>query len=225
MIQTLINKVDNVELIRDEIAAILVTESASQQALATLATLDPRLWMLNVYLERSNPWSEFLDAPEQIDAPPIVNVAFDSESFDRSQGNVVERQRASMVFNIDCYGYGVAADDGGAGHIAGDQAAALNCMRAVRLVRNILMASEYTYLTHQGLIGRRWINSISAFQPPIDSQTMQQVVAARISLEVLCNEFAPQYEGPPLELVSVQVKRAEDGAVLLTAEFDETEDS
>jgi hypothetical protein len=141
------------------------------------------------------------------------------------QGNVVERQRASITFNIDCYGYGLSEDVPAGGHIAGDQAAAINCMRAVRLVRNILMASEYTYLTHQGLVGRRWINSITSFQPPIDAKNLQQVVAARISFEVLCNEFSPQYEGPPLELVSVQVQRAGDGAVLLTAQFDETEDS
>jgi len=224
-IQSLINKVDNVELIRDTLAAILVVESASQQALAVVATLDPRLWALAVYLERSNPWSSYLDAPDQIDAPPIVNVSFDSTSFDRSGGNVFERQRGNMTFNVDVYGYGLAADDGADGHVAGDQAAALNCMRATRLVRNIIMASEYTYLGLQGLVGRRWINSVTTFVPPIDGKAAQQVIATRLAVEVLANEFAPQYEGEILELINVRVKREFDGAVMLIADFDETPDS
>lgn len=220
----LIDKRDNVEIIRDEIAAILATETAAQQALATTAGRDPRLWALRVFLERSTPWADFIDAQEQIDATPIVNISFNNVSFDKSQGNVFERQRGDFTFNVDVYAYGVASDVDDGGHIPGDQAAALNLHRATRLVRNILMAAEYTYLGQRGLVGRRWIQSITALQPAIDGQAMQHVLAARIDFEVLMNEFSPQYEGVPLELIATQVTRDGDGEVLFEASFERPAD-
>lgn len=224
-IQALINKRDNVEIIRDEIAAILAVETTSQQALATAELLDPRLWALRVFLERSTPWDDFSgEAPDQVDATPIVNVTFNDVSFDKSGGNVFERQRGDFVFHIDVYAYGVAADVEDGGHLPGDQAAALELHRAVRLVRNILMASEYTYLGQRGLVGRRWIQSITAFQPAIDGQAIEHVIAARLDLEVLMNEFSPQYAGVPLALLSISVRRSETGEVLIAGSIDLTED-
>jgi hypothetical protein len=221
MILALIDKVDNSELIRDELGAILLSESASQQALATTAGKDPRLWALRVFVEHSNPWSEFEDAPDQIDATPIVNVAFDRSDFDQSAGNVIDRQRASCLFHVDCYGYGVSSDAGGGGHIAGDKAASLEVQRAVRLVRNILMSDSYVYLGHRGIVARRWLNSIQVFQPPADAQTVQKIVGARLTFEVLLNEFGPQTPGEVISLVSVAVKRGETGELYFNAAYDE----
>ena len=46
----LIDKLDTFEIVRDEIAAILATEIASQEALAA-GEPDPTLWRLRVFLE------------------------------------------------------------------------------------------------------------------------------------------------------------------------------
>lgn len=221
-IAELIDKVDGFEVVRDQIAAILLVEATEQMRLAAAARKDPKLWRLRVFSERSNPWDEFSSAPDRnaVEATaPIVNVCFDNCSFDRSASNVVERQRAIGVYHIDCYGYGLSADDGGSGHVPGDEDAALEAHRAVRLVRNILMAGAYTYLGMRGVVGRRFPESIQVFQPQIDGRAVQHVVAARITLQVEFNELSPQVQGQPLELVSVSVIRAETGELLLRADF------
>lgn len=220
MITELIDKVDSFEVVRDEIAAILVTEVASQMALATAGGKDPNDWKLRVYAERSNPWEALLN--EQTDRSPIVNVWFDNSNFDPRASNSVERQKAEAVFNIDCYGYGVSQDVVGGGHKAGDQEASIEVQRAIRLVRNILMAGEYTYLGLRGLVWSRWPQSVTIFQPNIDARQMQQIVGARLAFRVVFNEFSPQVQAETLELVSAKVSRSEDGEVVINADYDYT---
>ena len=220
MISQLIDKQDNFEVVRDEIAAILVTEVASQMALATAGGKDPSDWKLRVYSERSNPWEGLLN--EQNDRSPIVNVWYDNSNFDPRASNSVERQKAEAVFNIDCYGYGMSQDVVGGGHKAGDQEAAIEVQRALRLVRNILMAGEYTYLGLRGLVWSRWPQSVTIFQPQIDARQMQQIVGARLAFRVVFNEFSPQVEAETLELVSAKVSRSEDGEVVINADYDYT---
>ncbi len=216
-IATLIDKMDNIEIIRDQIAAILVTEVASQMALATLAAKDPDDWKLRVFTERSNPWEQLLNS--QTDTSPIINVWVDNANYDKSASNIMERQKTEAIYNIDCYGYGRAKTDGGAGHIPGDRDAAFEVQRALRLVRNILMAAEYTYLSLRGLVWSRWPQSITIFQPQLDSHTAQQIVGARLAFRVEFNEFSPQIIPEVLELVSVDVIRAEDGEIVLEADY------
>ena len=216
-IATLIDKQDNVEIIRDQIAAILAVEVASQMALATTAAKDPLLWKLNVYLERSNPWEQWLNA--QTDTSPIVNVWWTDSTFDDKASNVVERQKSQTVYNIDCYGYGKCANNPGGGHYAGDETAAKEAHRALRLVRNILMSAEYTYLGLRPLVWRRLIQSITVFQPQQDSNTAQQVVGSRLALRVEFNEFSPQIPLETLELLTTEVFRAEDGQIVAEADY------
>jgi hypothetical protein len=219
--QSLIDKLDNSEILRDEIAAILFLESEKQQELALLANKDPDLWKLRVFVEASAPWAEWADAPDSSspleDTSPIINVKFDSETFDASKGNIAERQQAAGTFHIDCYGYGKASSSG-AGHEPGDRAAALEAQRAVRLVRNILMSSYWAYLGHRGVVGRRWIQSIQIFQPELGGRAVQHVMGARVLFAVDFNEFSPQYQGVPLALVSVEVQRSGTNQVLLVAD-------
>jgi len=217
-IPTLIDKQDNSEVIRDQIAAILVTEVANQMALAVLAAKDPDLWKLRVFTERSNPWEQFLNAPVA-DKTPLVNVWVDNTNYDKKSSNSIERQKADTVYNIDCYGYGVSADIPAGGHTPGDQEASFEVQRAVRLTRNILMAAENKYLQLQGLVWTRWPQSITIFQPQQESRTVQQVVGARIALSVEYNEFNPEVAEETLELLSVDVKRAEDGEIVLEADY------
>ena len=218
MIQSLIDKNDNFEIIRDKIAEILVLETASQMALAETALKEPNDWKLRVYTERSNPWEEWLN--EQEDESPIVNIWFDSASFDAAGSNVVERQKVEGTFNIDCYGFGASKDNPSGGHHAGDELAAFKVHKAIRLVRNIIMSSQYTYLGLRGMVWQRFPQSITVFQPQQDAHTAQQIVGARLALRVTFNEFSPQYEGDVLEYVSVKVKRAENGEIVINADYE-----
>jgi hypothetical protein len=217
VITELIDKQDNFEIIRDQIAAILVSEIANQQVLAVAASKDPNDWKLRIFTERSNPWEQWLN--DQTDKSPIVNVWFDNSNFDLSGSDVVERQKSESIFNIDCYGFGISSDDGATGHNPGDQEAALEVQKAIRLIRNILMAAENTYLQLRGLIWLRWPQSVTSFQPEIDARQMQQIQGARIALKVGFNEFSPQVIGEILELVSIDIKRTEDGEIVLEADY------
>lgn len=218
MIDTLIDKKDSVEVVRDQIAALLALESVAQMAKAVTAGKDPELWRLRVYQERSNPW----EALDENNRAPIVNVWWDSSTFDGAAGNVVEYQKCSATINVDCYGYGRSADRPAGGHTAGDQEAAEAVQRAVRLCRNILMAGTYTYLGLRGLVWKRWPESISIFQPQQDNQNHSQVVGARLAMRVDFNELSPQVTPVELELLSVQVLRDEDGLLLVQADYDYT---
>lgn len=219
-IDKLIDKQDSFEIVRDQIAMILVNEVVSQMALATAASKDPNDWKLRIFTERSNPWEQFLDDDSVLaDDSPIVNIWYSTSNFPENAGSTVERQKTVAIYNIDCYGYGVSKDDGATGHDSGDKVAAFEVQRALRLVRNILMAGTYTYLELRGLVWQRWPQSIEVFQPQIENQNVSQVVGARISFRVTFNEFSPQVPFETLELVTLDVFRTETGELIAETDY------
>jgi hypothetical protein len=218
----LIDKQDSFEIIRDAIAVILATETAGQQAAATAAGKDPELWKFRVYTERANPWGQYIAQP-LVDKSPIVDVWFNTGTASRGKSSGRQRQHFDGVFHIDCYGYGESADDPGGGHLPGDREAAYNSHRAARLVRNILMAGDYEWLGLRGLVGQRWVETITSFQPQQGERATQNILATRIALAASYNETtAPGDESNLLEYVSVGIKRASDGEVLATVDIDYT---
>jgi hypothetical protein len=209
LINELISPRDNVQIIRDQIAAILKLELSRQGELG-LAVV-PR-----VFIERSRPWGALVESPPNF--APIVNVWFDNASFDGPASNISERQRCDATFNVDAYGFAPSREDG-PGHKPADEAAALAVQDALGLCRKILMSAHYTYLALRGLVWKRWPQTIGIFQPPIDQRMTHHVVAGRLALAVQFNEFSPQVAGEVLETLSVEVKRAETGEVYLLAEY------
>lgn len=218
-IQSLVDKQDTFEIIRDKIAEILVTETTSQQVLATAGGKDPELWRLRVFTERSNAWETWLNNSD--DLAPIVNVWYDRSTFDPAGSNVVKSQKTIGLFNIDCLGYAKSADNPGGGHTPGDQEAVFVAQRALRLARNWLMASENIYLGLRKTVWQRWTESTEVFQVlGADRRPIQQIVGARLALRVTFTEFSPQYEAEALEYVSITVRRTEDGEILVVTDFD-----
>lgn len=225
-IESLIIGQDSFELITAKIGAILVEETAQQVVMAAASLEDPDLWKLRVYTERSNPWSEFIDPDEdtetEANAPrktPIVNIWFDSDSTDLHRSNTHERQMVTGVFNIDCHGYGVSAEES-SGHTAGDPLAAREAHRAARLVRRILMSAHHNYLDMRGTVSKRWIQSRQTFQPAIEGRTIQHIVGVRLALHVDFNELSPQVVGETLDEISVGVMRRSDGLLYLTSTYE-----
>lgn len=221
LIQSLIDKRDANEVVRDKIAEILLAESASQQQLAIADGRDPAPWKLRVFIDRSNPWEEWRDLEADdptADRSPIVNITLESMSFPGAKGDTVEKQSAAATFFIDCYGVGISAQTLD-GHVSADQMAAAECQRCFRLVRNILMAATYIYLDLRGHVGKRWPQSVQFLQPELDTRPTQKVNVARFSLGVDFNEYSPQYEGQTLESIVVDVIRHGSGEVYFTAEY------
>lgn len=209
LIDTLLSTPDNVEVVRDQIAAILTVELAHQGTLG----LDP---VPRVFIERSNPWVVLLEEPP--DERPIINVWFDTASFDGAASNISERQKCDGTFNLDVYAFGVSAE-AGAGHAPGDELAALACQRTLRLIRQILMSAHYTYLGLRGLVWKRWPQTLTLMRPPTDDRSAQNIVAGRLALMVTFNEFSPQVAGETLETLSVEVSRAGTGELYLAAQY------
>lgn len=229
----LIDKQDGFEVLRDQIALILFENQTAQQALAVTAGKDPALWKLRVYTERANPWEEFLNAPADTppDTSPIVHVWFESGSFDEAKSGAVDRQTHTAVFNVDVYGWGIATEVLAGGHAPGDREAAFTAQRGARLVRNIIMAGENTYLQFRAVdtpapgpaVWSRRVASITSFQPEQGGEAAHAIVGVRVAVGVEFNEYAPQVvPGGPLEFVAVDIHRTSDGLLVAEADFDLT---
>jgi hypothetical protein len=225
-ISTLIDKVDTVELVRDQIAAILKLESDSQVALAAAAGLSGDPWRLRVFVDRASPWEFFEDGPDHYqgtdDVSPVVNVWFEGDSFDRSASDLFEYQKTRARFNVDVLGY-AKAEVAAAGHTPGDVLANAECSRAARLVRNILMAAEYWELGLPNVVGERWLASRTTLLIPADAtDRAQRMRAMRLAFEVTFIESSPQVEGEPLEILTIRVNRTAEGELYFAEMFDFT---
>lgn len=218
----LIDKKDNFELIRDEIAAILAFETANQQALAVLAAKDPELWKFDVFIERSRIWESLTLLEEPVS--PIVSVYFVSADFAGDQSAVALHQTANPgIFNIDILTTALNQKNVGDGYQSGDQRASLECQRILRLVRNILRSippdttqpgQDYTYLNMRGVVAHRRFQSITQFLPEYDKQAVT-IAAARIVLAVKYLETSLEGPDQPFELLQVQATTTTNGQVII----------
>lgn len=210
----LIDTPDRFETVRDQIAAILAVERDDQKVKAAAAGKNPALWDFKVYEERANPWGDYLN--ENADLTPIVNVWFDSDSFAEGATTRAETQKCNAFYNVD-----VIAAAKRTTTTAGDETAAKDAQRIARLVRNILMASEYTYLAlPRGTCWDRQVESREAFQPGIGADASIRVLGMRVRMRVSFNEISPQYEGVALTGLDVEIKRAETGEVYTNLSYD-----
>lgn len=222
LIDTLIDRLDGSEIVRNEVAAILLRETLSQQLLATQAGKPSTYpWQFRVFVERTDPFGEFTEIPDASTVPvvPLVNVSFNGWQADPHASNVVERQKVTTTINVDVYAYAVSEDVPAGGHKPGDQLAALEAQRVARLVRNILMSATQTYLGLRGLVWKRWITSLDMMAPDPAIRAAQRFGVARLTLQVDHNEFSPQVTGEPFELLSAQVEREDTGQIYFTASF------
>jgi hypothetical protein len=218
MIPFLIDKQDTSEIVRDQIGAILASEAESQRAFAIAAGKDPAQWTFKTFIERSNPWADFLDATEP--QPPVINVTLENATYNMGTSTIVgDFIGTSALFNIDCYGHGMSADEVGPGHTVGDLMGSLEAQRTARFVRNIFASAHYIYLEMQKTVHRRWVESMTILQPSLEGRELQQVVAARLALRVEFNEFAPQHVGETLELISATIKRKRTGEIYFVGDY------
>lgn len=206
----LINKTDYFEQVREAVASILVAETTRQQALAVSAGLDPALWKFRVFVERSNPWDIFLDSE---DNSPVVNIRFDNFNTDLSKSNLTDRQQVTTRINVDVFAY-AQSEETQAGHTAGDEQAARNAQATARYCRNILMHDDNKYLGLRGIVGKRWLVSLTTFDMPQNNPAIQRVQGARLSLDVDHLELAVQGTENVCEMVNVKIYYAADGELI-----------
>jgi hypothetical protein len=222
LLQSLIDKQDVFEIVRDKTAQILVNEGENQKIKARDKGIDEKPYIFKLFTERNNPFEDVIpeeNEEQKIDDTPIVNIWFDQSSFTKKD-STFEYQHSATTFNIDCYSIGVSENLLGDGHIPGDEMAAYRVQALARLIRNILMAGQNQYLQMRGLVWGRFISSIQAFQPQLANNNALKVQAIRIILNVEFNEISPQYEEGEIEMINVDLKRNKEGAILSSLSFD-----
>jgi len=220
-IDHLIDKEDTFEIVRDRIAVILKAETQSQQTKAIAEAKDPDLWKFDVYVGRSNPWERWLNIDltnPNINKTPIVNIWFDNSNFDPAASTIIKEQKSVAIYNIDIYTLGISKDEN-SGQILGDEDSQKQTHRIIRLIRNILMADVNAYLQLRNIVWSRWPDSITFWQPQLDAREVQRITGATIKFRVEFREYSPNITPRQLEQINVTLKRAEDDAILLEAEY------
>lgn len=224
-ITVLIDKQDNMEIIRDEIAAILAVEIANQKVLAVAAGQDASDYDFNIYTEKSSPWELVENSEGEISSQvPLINIYIESANLNTSKASDVTSVVYSVKYNIDCISAKNSKITGGS-KFSGDELASYDSQRVCRLVRNILQSSQYKYLNLPTIMMDRKLSSITMFQPQISERAAQHCVGARIVFQVDVIEYSPEYDAPILDTVFGSCTRGDDGKILFDVEFDELADT
>jgi hypothetical protein len=221
MALALIDKQDAFEIVRDQIAAILVAELANQQALAPGAGKDPLDYTLSVYVERDLPVEQWLNSgpANTVATAPIVSIWMESANIDtKSTSNAKGEQHFEITYNLDVLARGFASNDPGGGHFRADRDARLRCHAATRLVRNILSAGPNRFLGLRGIVWAwpQFENMELGPAPLEDIETGISVWLCRCRLRVKVTETSPLEGEETLEQINIDV--SDDGGVILSVE-------
>lgn len=207
MISALINKTDTAELARDAVAQILADESANQAALAVAESLDPAPWTFDVFRERTAPMTL-----NHNDAPAIVvNLERTAEA--------AAATTSHQDYTVDVAVLVYTCAKGSTTQPA-DEAASLRRAQTVRIVRNILAASEYTYLNMRKLVASSRVSAVTYYDGPTgQNESGSPTLAAELRLTVLCREYAPAVSGVSLDEVGVTLKTGANGQVVAQLDY------
>jgi hypothetical protein len=202
-INILIDKQDTNEIVRDQIAAILVVEIDRQKDLAKIVGKNSIDWDIDIYIERLRPFEAMSDEDgEEIGEKPLVNVSFDNDVFDTKGSDVIGNQKARGTFFLDCYSHKNSYIDESGIKQAGDELTSRESDRIARIIRNIVMSDVWSYLGLQGTVFKRYILRREKFIPSDrEGRFFENIIATRLTLEVDYKEYSPQNEGVDLELL------------------------
>jgi len=158
---------------------------------------------------------------------PLVNVYFDQTQIISGASNNIDQQTMNGSFIIDVYA-AKNAKESGLDVLAADELTALEAQRILKLVRNILMAAAYENIFSSvekenpvavlGIVKKKTFSQIQMFRPQIDDRPVENVIGARLVLQVEYLEFSPQVTPPIMELLSAECTRGEDGKVFFKFE-------
>lgn len=168
---------DNIEVIRDQVAALLAVDFRRQAELAAESgATDSGDYNVAVYVESDDPLQYIDEDTPGANPFPCVNVILDSSDADKGTASV-NKQAFTAKLYVDCYAEGNAAEDGEFSFKAAQRA-----WKTARLVRRILRAEANTYLRLRGIVGRvAW--SFQAGEPS-NTRSAIKVKMVRVTLTV-----------------------------------------
>lgn len=199
-----------VEIIRDQISAIIALEMQEQYRLA-VEDGDPVAddYRISEFIENDEPWN-VTSGPNKF---PFVNISIDHVAEDSN--STINKTIRTVQFNIDCYQIG---------NYEGKYAGRNGCIKAWKLARcidKILSSDEYTYLALRGIVQKRSISDMRAGRPDTDSAL--KVVLVRLIVNVEYIENAPVNTGDNFEIMPVTISD-ENGQVFIDITEDITEE-
>lgn len=202
----LLSEPDNIEIIREQIGAILSLETQNQYKLAEAAA-DPAKqdYNITVFIENGDP-VQYVDTKHN--PFPIVNVTLSKTERDDGSTSVnLHNMHATFLVDVYAAGNMESRVDAGA-------RASLKAWKTARIVRNILDAESYTYLKLRGVVSGRDITSFEAGEPA-DKNSAVKVAIVRMTLEVDYAEDVAVNNGTDLELIQASVVN-DEGEVVVT---------
>jgi hypothetical protein len=182
LITELIETPDNVEKVRDQIAAILSLElqnqfeKAKEEGKTNFADYD-----IDIYAENSRPYDTTGD-----EMVSNVNIVLQEVTVPHSNPRMGD-QKEQAVFHIYCIANGNTIGD-----FRDDKSATFRAWKIMRLVRRILMSEPYTYLGMRKIVTSRTFTKMEAGTP--NAQSAQAFTVIRASFEV---QFVEGYIGGP----------------------------
>jgi hypothetical protein len=198
-ITELISEPDNIEIVRDQVAAILSLELQNQLAISQ----NDKDYNIPVYVENGRPY-EMQDDKTIMRFINVLLPGINMSDEDRIIANPrTGNQKERATFYIDC-----AACGNDSGSFRDDKSAAIRVWKVTRLVRRILMSDYYTYLGMRGIVGSRVVKKMEAGtpeKPELERESALSYVVVRITFEVQFMERSIRASGEPLEIINYEI--------------------
>jgi hypothetical protein len=192
---------DNVEKVRDQIAAILSLELQNQLTIAEKEGVAYSAdYNINIYVENSRPY----DAAED-ELVSLVNVVLQEVTVPHSNPRMGD-QKEQAVIHLYCIANGHTTGD-----FRDDRSATFRAWKIMRLVRRILMSEPYLYLGMRKIVTSRTFTKMEAGTPNV--QGAQAFTVIRASLEVQFTEGYINGPSVPFEGYDFEVS-PDDGQVV-----------
>ena len=175
LITELIKDRDNIEVVRDQIAALLSLELQNQHELAKKADApNADDYDIEIFAENSRPY----DTAEEDELISLVNIVCQDATVPSSNPRMGE-QKTQAVFDIFCAANGIDAGD-----YRDDKNATFRAWKIMRLVRRIVMSEQYAYLGMRRIVTSRRFTKMESGTLAPNSQGAQLFSVIKASLEV-----------------------------------------
>ena len=184
-IDKLLDTPDNIEMIRDQLCAILKTECVNQQKLASEKP-DAKDYRIGIWKEKSRPWQLTADA-ENKNPFPLVNVQLMGFKSDNPSGPAIGQKKYVAQFFLDCYAHGEYGGDD-----PDDTDSALKAWKVGRVIRNIIASEHHAYLGLRGVVRDYRVTEGTTGDPRNNEQSAQSITICRLILSVDYFEDSPQ---------------------------------
>jgi hypothetical protein len=174
-IAELIDTPDTLEVMRDQLAALLSLELQNQYALAQAAGV-PRAqdYNVKVFVENTRPYDGAMIGQGQIN---LINILVSKVTVPTSNPRIGNQKEKAIIF-IDC-----AADGNTTGNFRDDKSATFRAWKIMRLVRRIVMSDQYAYLGMRGTVTSRTFTQMEAGSPNIQAALALTIIRGTLEVE------------------------------------------